>query len=292
MSTARSNYAKIAEKAGETASYPGDWLYSSWSDSDFKTWLDERGIPAPQPNTRDKLIASMRRNAYVAANHASDTFASATNSAASAQQSLSDQLIGSWDDTKLKQWLDGNGIKVPQGSKRNELMALARKYRASLTGDNVSASAASAYGAATSSAGNQYAQATDGLYGQAKYWYDWVLAQAGMGTEEAKSSLSSAGLRASSSASSLSGQVTNSAASAASEASKSAASLSGPAAKAASSSMSSLSSLAASSSSSLSSAAASSSSSLSSAAAKSASSASKQAASSSSSAKSRAKNEL
>ena len=50
---------------------------------------------------------------------------------------------------------------MPQGSKRNELLALARKHRASLTGDNISASAASAYGAATSKAGNQYAKATD-----------------------------------------------------------------------------------------------------------------------------------
>jgi hypothetical protein len=63
-------------------------------------------------------------------------------------------------------------VKVPQGSKRNELIAIARKHRAQLTGDNVSysaksaankasASGASAYGAATSSAGNQWAKATD-----------------------------------------------------------------------------------------------------------------------------------
>ena len=61
---------------------------------------------------------------------------------------------------------------MPQGSKRNELLAIARKHRAQLTGDNASysaksaasrasASGASAYGAATSSAGNQFAKATD-----------------------------------------------------------------------------------------------------------------------------------
>lgn len=56
--------------------------------------------------------------------------------------------------------LDKNGIKVPQGSKRNELVALARKHRAQLTGDNVSYSASSVFGAATSKAGNEYAKAT------------------------------------------------------------------------------------------------------------------------------------
>jgi hypothetical protein len=50
---------------------------------------------------------------------------------------------------------------VPQGSKRNELLAIARKHRAQLTGSNAADSAKSAFGAATSSAGNQYAKATD-----------------------------------------------------------------------------------------------------------------------------------
>ncbi len=105
--------------------------------------------------------------------------ASMSKSAADAAQTLSDQLLDSWSDsgesplemillpcanrmgTEIKAWADKNGIKVPQGSKRNELLAIARKHRAQLTGDNVSHSAKSAFGAATSSAGNQYAKATD-----------------------------------------------------------------------------------------------------------------------------------
>lgn len=43
----------------------------------------------------------------------------------------------------------------------NELRALVRKHRAEFLGDTVSGTAASAYGAATSKAGNQYAKATD-----------------------------------------------------------------------------------------------------------------------------------
>ena len=84
---------------------------------------------------------------------------------------------------EIKAWADKNGIKVPQGSKRQELLAIARKHQAQLTGDTAysslssaaskasasggsfagkaSASGASAYGAATSSAGNAYAKSTD-----------------------------------------------------------------------------------------------------------------------------------
>lgn len=57
---------------------------------------------------------------------------------------------------------------VPQGSKVNELRALVRKHRAELLGDNVSAKATDAFGAATSKAGNQYAKATDSATLQAE----------------------------------------------------------------------------------------------------------------------------
>lgn len=94
-----------------------------------------------------------------------DMQASASKSAADSAKTLSDKLLDSWSDSQIKEWCDENGIKVPQGSKRNELIAIARKHRAQLMGDNVaskaSASGASAFGAATSSAGNAYAQATD-----------------------------------------------------------------------------------------------------------------------------------
>lgn len=172
LAKVRSSYETVAKKLGETAAYPGNWLYESWSESDLKEWLDTHGIPAPQPTTRDKLIASVRRNARTASLKMSDTAASASKSAADAAQTLSDKLLDSWSDSQIKEWADKNGIKVPQGSRRSELLAIARKHRASLTGDNVSysaksaaskasASGESAFGAATSRAGNEYAKATD-----------------------------------------------------------------------------------------------------------------------------------
>ena len=163
MKSARENYESAAKKLGEYSAYPGDWLYSTWSESDLKEFLDARGYPVPQPSSRDKLIASVRRNSRVASLNLQNAASSASASAASAQASISDQLFDAWSDSQLKEFFDKNGIKVPQGSKKNELIALARKHSASLTNTVASAtdSAASAFGAATSSAGNQYAQATD-----------------------------------------------------------------------------------------------------------------------------------
>ena len=221
LHSARSNYQSAANKAGETFQYPGDWLYQSWSDSELKQWMDERGIPAPQPSSRDKLIAQVRRNAKIASDHASSQYASLSSSAAAATQSLSDQLINSWDDTQLKAFLDKNGIPVPQGSNKNELVALARKNWAKLSGDNVASSASGYFGAATSSAGNTYSQATADLYGSFRNYYDYVANQLGFASVEAKKSLSSASSAASVTASKNSVSASKSASSASRAASKS-----------------------------------------------------------------------
>ncbi|KAL9612655.1 MAG: hypothetical protein Q9167_002782 [Letrouitia subvulpina] len=161
LALVRSNYESIAKKVKEASSYPGDWLYETWSESDLKEFLDERGVPVPQPSTRDRLIASVRRNSRLSVQYVKENAASASASAQAAKESLSDALLDSWSDSKIKEWADSNGIKVPQGSRRNELIALARKHRDLLTGDKVASSASSAFGAATSNANNQYAKATD-----------------------------------------------------------------------------------------------------------------------------------
>ncbi|KAK6855270.1 hypothetical protein PG995_008802 [Apiospora arundinis] len=158
----RSNYETAAKKAGQTAAYPGNWLYESWSESDLKEWLDTHGFPAPQPSSRDKLIASVRRNSRLAYLKSQDAAASASASANAAYATLTDKLVDAWGETQLKEFCDKNSIPVPQGSKVNELRALVRKHRAEILGDNVASSASSAYGAATSAAGNEYAKATDG----------------------------------------------------------------------------------------------------------------------------------
>jgi hypothetical protein len=128
LQKARSNYEALAKKAGETAAYPGNWLYESWSESDLKEWLDTHGFPAPQPTTvsshdtnafsfhltksqRDKLIASVRRNSRLAYLKAQDAAASATASTHAAYATLTDMVINAWSESQLKDFCDKNGIK-------------------------------------------------------------------------------------------------------------------------------------------------------------------------------------
>ncbi|TDZ39297.1 Stress response protein ish1 [Colletotrichum spinosum] len=161
LQKARSNYETVAQKLGETAAYPGNWLYESWSESDLKEWLDSHGFPAPQVTTRDKLIASVRRNSRLAYLNAQSQAASASASAQQAYSTLTDMVIDAWSDSQLKEFADKNGIPVPQGTKTNELRALIRKHRADFLNQNVGSKASSAFGAATSNVGYAASQATD-----------------------------------------------------------------------------------------------------------------------------------
>jgi len=164
LQEARKNYAQVAEKLGETSAYPGNWLYESWSESDLKRWLDEHGYPAPQPSSRDKLIASVRRNSRLAS-------IKANKAKNSAKQAIPDSVFDTWSESKLKEFLDKNNVKVPQGSTKNELLALARRNKAYLTGDAAYSSASSAGSSATSVLGNKASKATDSAayYGQAAF---------------------------------------------------------------------------------------------------------------------------
>lgn len=161
LQRARQNYEAVAKKSAQAVGYPGNWLYDTWTESDLKEWLDKHGFPAPQPSSRDKLIATVRRNSYLAYLQMQDESAKAKAAVQKAYASLSDTVLDSWSESQLKLFADKNGIKVPQGTRTNELRALIRKNRASALRDTVADKAADAYGAATTRAGNEYARATD-----------------------------------------------------------------------------------------------------------------------------------
>lgn len=172
----RTNYEMVANKIGETAEYPGNWLYELWSESELKEWLDSHGVPVPQPTSRDALIASVRRNSRIASHKAIDIHDTAATYGDSAKQTVKQFFFKDWSDSKLKEFLEKNGVSVPQGCKTAELHALTNKNRAQFSDDAISSfsknflsqasdSEASAFGAATSKAGNQFAKATDAASG-------------------------------------------------------------------------------------------------------------------------------
>ncbi|EFX00645.1 meiotic sister chromatid recombination protein ish1 [Grosmannia clavigera kw1407] len=161
LQKARNGYESVSKKKHQSLGYPGNWLYDTWSDSDLKQWLDEHGFPAPQPSNRDKLIATVRRNSYLAYIQAGEKTDRLKKSAHGVFESLADSVLDTWSESELKKFCDKNGINVPQGSKVDEIRALVRKRRAEVVGDTAADHAWGLFGAATTRAGNEYAKATD-----------------------------------------------------------------------------------------------------------------------------------
>lgn len=205
LQTARGAYSNIAS-IGPSAY---DTLFGSWQDSDIKAWLDERGVPVPQGSTKESMLASLRKNTHSFTEQAKAKFNDLTS------QSLGDKVFDSWSESQLKEMLDENGIPAPQGSKVNELRALARKNYKSLKN-----SASEYYHAGASSVSNSGASAATeasksgtSLYGEASKSAE---SAASVGSKSAESAASVARKSAESAAS----VASKSAKSAASEASK------------------------------------------------------------------------
>jgi hypothetical protein len=123
------------------------------------------------------LIAAVRRNSRLASLKLSDAATSSSQSVKDAKNSVSDSVFDSWSDSQLKEFLDKNNIRIPQGSTRNELLAIVRRNKAYYLGDTISGSAASAYDSATSVGADKVSQVTDAASGYAQSAFDKVIEQ-------------------------------------------------------------------------------------------------------------------
>jgi Putative nuclear envelope organisation protein len=99
---------------------------AGFSDAAFDTWSTEQlheFLGKKAKGTRDELIASAKKNYASASSKGGDVWSSLTAQGAKATSYAFD----AWSDSDLKSFLDSYGVPVPQGSKRNELIAAARR---------------------------------------------------------------------------------------------------------------------------------------------------------------------
>jgi len=99
-----------------------------------------------------------RRESLSLSSAASKAAAEASRSSAA----LESAIANSWTVDQLRHWADGHGIPLPDGIQQNELRALVWRHQHSILKQAATATqtVASAYGAATSSAGNEFSKAT------------------------------------------------------------------------------------------------------------------------------------
>lgn len=216
LTTARGAYSNIAS-IGPSAY---DTLFGSWQDSDLKAWCDARGIPVPQGSTKESMLASLRKNTHSFTEQAKAKFNDLTS------QSVGDKVFDSWSESQLKELLDENGIPAPQGSKVNELRALARKNYKSLknSASEYYAAGASSVSKSGASAATVASKSGASVYDQAKKSAESVASEA---SKTGKDYLA----KAKASAESLASEASKTGKSAAAEAKKSAESLASVASK-------------------------------------------------------------
>jgi hypothetical protein len=106
-----------AHKAKVHAGF-SDSVFDSWNTEQLQEWLGKKA-----KGTRDDLIASAKKNYASASSKGGSEWASVTAQGAKA----TGYLFDTWTDSDLKSFLDSYGVPVPQGSKRNELIAAARR---------------------------------------------------------------------------------------------------------------------------------------------------------------------
>lgn len=77
--------------------------------------------------TRDDLVKQAQDSYYSASKSGGSNYASVTSYLSSATDSAKDSTFDTWSDSDLKAYLDSYGVPTYQGTKSNELKALAKK---------------------------------------------------------------------------------------------------------------------------------------------------------------------
>jgi hypothetical protein len=106
-----------AHKAKVRAGFSDD-AFDTWSSEQLQEYLGKKA-----KGTRDELISSAKKQYASASAKGGKEWEALTAKGAKATAYLFDQ----WSDSDLKSFLDSYGVPVPQGSKRNELIAAARR---------------------------------------------------------------------------------------------------------------------------------------------------------------------
>ena len=109
------------------------WTFDDFNRVTLKNYLEKHGDAAAKAAAkkrdvaRDELLRSAT-SAYSSASKAGGSqFASATSYMSAATATVQRESFDTWSHSDLKSYLDSYGIPVPQGSKLEELKALARR---------------------------------------------------------------------------------------------------------------------------------------------------------------------
>lgn len=120
-----------------------DDVFDTWSQSQLKAWADAHGLKVPQTSKKDEVTAYYRRHRYLlqqdideflaqASKTANPYISKATNAASNAASHAKDAFFDLWTDSRLKSFLEGQGVQVPASSTKEKLVELAKENKKKL----------------------------------------------------------------------------------------------------------------------------------------------------------------
>jgi hypothetical protein len=122
--------------------------FDAWDESALRSWLLEQGVVAPKDKKEELvLLAKQRYKSYLdagkrwnkwatdsvssAASTASSYAAAATNEVSRNLNDATDYVYSSWDDNRIRGYLEGKGVlKTKEEKRRDELLAMMREHYA------------------------------------------------------------------------------------------------------------------------------------------------------------------
>jgi hypothetical protein len=125
--------ALVRKNAHKAATGWTAWTWDDFSYQNLRDYLASSGNAAAKKvsestgATRDELVEAAQAAYESASSAGGGSYASATSYLSRATDAAKANVFETWSESELKAYLDSYGIPVPQGSKLNDLRAMARK---------------------------------------------------------------------------------------------------------------------------------------------------------------------
>lgn len=118
VKTAKDNFDTISKKHESSGSYPGSWIYSTWSIDDLKKWLHDNDLTFDPKESAQELAQKVTNNNYLASIALSDSKKSLFDSLSLGEHldvfdkagKIKLAFVDTWTYSQLREWLYYQGL--------------------------------------------------------------------------------------------------------------------------------------------------------------------------------------
>jgi Putative nuclear envelope organisation protein len=99
--------------------------YTNWDSKQLQQWLADHDIKVPKSYSQDQLQQLVKANWHSSRAWTQDQYTRAQQSF----QNIRDSTFDAWDESRLREWLLGQGIVAPSGPREQLLLLAKQRYK-------------------------------------------------------------------------------------------------------------------------------------------------------------------